>query len=790
MVIETGALSSPSDEEEKGTKEKLAQKERKRLIAHLGRMFARRYDIAVIPSRQKGFWACALDPKLTQEFIRYIEGERETLDDLPPNAFVPTQIIYDEPSAQKMPLEEITTLLHHEAGHAKYTDFRLMVEGQRGAKDEGHLPTSFWLTFEGIEDPRVNSLEGEESPAIDRQIRKNQAKDLNDRLTEKSLSSRPKMLQFTWDTFHVWLHGEPVPADLNVDPDVAEAVEKALPLVKQYFANTDVEERRLLQQQIWQVAKGLEAADIEQEKKKQMAKQMGKGESGQGEGQGQSTSGAGGQGEEIAPPAIPGGTDESQPQVQGGGSGQQPSPNGQSETGREGQDKGRGKQKKEKSREKFLDRIKDAVFGPQSKEEKPSQEEKKTKGRDENDLDLSKFSQEDLRQIEEAIENLTPEELQELTEKARENLDEKQKKALEGRIPKSLKLRKNKKTGQYEVTPQIADEKTQREAEKNYQEILNEVEKEEEEEREREEEERRQQEEAFRQLEKERREKFEMEKAGFDTETEREKFLIYQELEDSMTAAVRNFRQAIEKVVPRRKEGRFEGGFFTGPKFDRRDLVRKAPLGDEQFWQRQVEKPIGEPRLFIGLLVDNSGSMNGKKMEEARKTMIFFAKVSHQMGIPFMTVSFGDRAEIVKTFRQDFENGADRIKPKLIDATGASGGSTNLHQGLGLIIEQMNEERRRLADCHGLIFVITDGQANTGLVGSDLRNYIEENRGRLTFKAFGLSGNENERTGIQNFLNFYFGESNCAYPAGFEDLPDEAFRVLRTNLIRFKKYIT
>ena len=786
--------------------------ERKRLIAHLGRVFTRRYDIKVVPSKQKGLWACSLDPKISQEIGKYVEGERETLDDLPANAFVPTQIIYDEPSAQEMELEEITTLLHHEAGHAKYTDFKLMIEGQRKAKEEGHLPTSFWVTFEGIEDPRINSLEGEESPAIDRQIRTNQAKDLNERLTEKPLSTRPKMMQFAYNTFHVWLHDEPIPKELAVDTDVAEATEKVLPLVKQYFANTDTDERRLLQQQIWDIAKDLEAADIEQEKKKQMARQMGKGQQnqqgqaggqgegqpsagGQGEQQGQSSGGGSGtEDEEIAPPTIAGGAEEGQPQMQQGQTGQQSSQGqGQNKQSfstnkdqQQNQSSGKGERGENKSRENFLNRLRNKLFGPKGKGDDKQGEGENGEG-DQQEIDISKLSAEDLREIQQAIENLTPEEFEELTKAARQSIDEKQRKALEKELSKTLKLRKNKKTGEYEAVPQLSSDKEQRDAERDYQNALEEVEAAEGEEAASAERARQELEETLRRMDQERREKIEMQKAGFG-EDERDKFLLYQALENSMYANIRNFKQAIERVVPRKKEPRHESGYFSGPKFDRRELVKKAPLGNEQFWQRQVERPTGEPRLFIGLLVDNSGSMGGRKMEEARKTTIFFSKVCRDMGIPFMAASFGDDAKVIKEFKQDFDDPNERIKPKLIDATEAVGGSTNMHSGIEVTIESMNKERRRLPDCHGIIFVITDGGANRGLTGQQLRDYIDDNRGRLTFKAFGLSSNESERQQIQDYLNLYFGESNCAYPQTFEDLPDEAFRLLRTNLIQFQRF--
>ena len=751
MAIEAAEISANSFLRPSEEKPQISDREKRRMIVHLSKMFTRRYDLRVIPSGQKGLWACSTDPKYMQDIQSYVYGQRETLDDLPSEAFEPKQILYDAESAKDMSMEQITTILHHEAGHHKFTDFKGMIEGQKVAKDEGNLPTSYWLTFEGIEDPRVNSREGDESPAIDAQIRKNQAKDLQDRITESPLKDRPQMLQFAYDSFHYWLHGEGI--EEIKDTDVGKALEKAKPLLDQYFQNTDPEVRKILQKQIWDIAKPLEKQDIEDEKKRQMAQQKGV-QGGQGQPQagqdqqGEQQSGSG-QGEQIAPPSIPGG---------------------------KGQQKG------------FMDRLRESIFGSQDKSQQQNQDLQKPKQKKER-VDLSKLTPDQLQQIKEAIERLTPEEFAELEKKARERVDELQKEALEDELPQTLKLEKNKQTGEYQVVPQLSHEGQQKKAEADYQRMEKEVEAEEQAEYEAWEQQRALQEAIFRKQEELKRQKIEMEKAGFE-EGELDKFLLYQELERSMVGFVRRFKQAIEKVVPKRLEPRYEPGFFSGPKFDRRELIRKAPIGNEQFWQRQVDAPTGEPRLFIGLLVDNSGSMIGKKMEEARKTMVFFSKVCSDMGIPFMMASFGDDAEIVKIFRQDFEDPKERIKVKMIDATEASEDYTNLYSGVDLTIEAMNEQRRKIPDCHGLIFVITDGGANRGKTGTDLQDYIEENRGRLTFKGFGLSSGEGERQQIQNYLNLYFGESNCAYPQNFEDLPDEAFRLLRINLMQFQRFLS
>lgn len=727
--------------ENKDSKPKINRYERHRLIAHLGRTFARRYDIQVLPSRQKGLWACSLDPKINVEVHKYIDGKRDTLDDLPPEAFVPYQILYDAEAAEEMSMDEINTILHHEAGHAKYTDFRLMFEGQRQARDEGYLPTSFWLMFEGIEDPRVNNLEGEESPAIDRQIKTNQGNDLQKRLTEMPITDRPAFLQLAYNSFHYWLKGEPIKELENTE--VGILTETAKPLLQQYFQNTDIDERKILQKQIWDIVKDLEKQEVENEEIRQMAK------NGQ---QNQKSSG------------------QSQP----GGEGQLVDSSGPSPSS-EQQETQQGIPTKKHGIGELLYRLKNSF---------EKDEEEKTKEK----FDLSTLSEKEIEKIKESIENMSPEDKAKLTKIAKEIIDEAQKQALEEELSKILKFKKNKKTDQYEVELEVAEKDALEESENDYNEALQELEAEEQAEFNQLMEEKRIMEEKLEIEKAQRREKEKMQKQGFD-ENERDKFLLYQSLEDSMYTFIRNFKQAIEKVIPRKKEPIYESGYFSGPKFDRYDLVKKAPLGNEQFWRRQIEAATGEPRLFIGLLVDNSMSMSGKKIEEARKTMIFFAKVAHDMGIPFMASAFGQDAEVIKAFKQDFDNPSEKIKPKIIDATDASDDSTNLFAGIKITIGAMNEKRRIVSDSHGLIFVITDGGANAGLTGTALKSYIEENRGRLTFKAFGLSGSQNERNNIQNYLNDYFGEGNCAYPEGFEDLPNAAFRLLRINLMQFQKFL-
>lgn len=783
-------------------REEISLREKKRMIVHLARVFSRNYGLKVMPSGKKGLWACGIDKKVEPEVMKYVQGQRETLDDLPAEAFEPKRILYDESAIEDKKLSEITPILRHEASHAKRTDFRLMFEGQRMAKDDGFLPTTFWIMWEGMEDPRISNIEGRESRAIDAAIRKADVGELEKRLAEKPIGEYPMIMQFAYNSLNHWLRGESI-GELE-GTEVGEIFEKAKPLISQYMQNTDLEQRRGLQEQIWDIVKEIETKSKEKEELKEKIRQdnikpgnQGKGEDQQAQGQsgGQGKGeGSGGEGESQGIGVPSGETAEGKEQPE-------EKLNSDDAEAQDGQ-----KSSEEQQRESFLEKLRNLILGKRDKEknegqspnEAAAEEERVDQSKDSSEkeqkeekdqVDLTQFSQEQLDEIRQAIENLPPDEREKLSRRAREILDEMQKDAMKENMQNIFELERDKQTGNFQLKPRFASEQEEDAAEREFEETVQEVE-----EMERAENEQRLVDQQIRderqQFEAEqRRENIELENAGFDPETEREKFFVYRDLERAMQAHIRNFRSAMEKIVPRQGERKFEGHFYTGPKFDKRQLVRKLPIGDEKFWLRAQEVAEGKPRLFVALLIDNSGSMDGVKMQEARKSAIFFAEVLRDMEVPFMIESFGDSAETLKDFKENFDDASDRNKPRLIDGTDASGGNTNLHQGVEKVIDAMNNYRRIVPDSHGLIFVITDGGANRGLVGEELKDYVDEHKGRLTFKGFGLSRNEEERQEIQQYLNLYFGEQNCAYPQNFDDLPDEAFRLLRVNLMRFSRFI-
>lgn len=133
--------------------------ELKRKIGLIARVFSKTYDLGVYPSPQGG-WCCSIDEQHMEEIDRYLHGEVQTLDALPTDALKPKKIFYDVSDVEeKMTDDEVIGVTRHEIGHVNHSDFRLLLEGQRQAMDEGYLATSWASISNALEDPRVNNLE-------------------------------------------------------------------------------------------------------------------------------------------------------------------------------------------------------------------------------------------------------------------------------------------------------------------------------------------------------------------------------------------------------------------------------------------------------------------------------------------------------------------------------------------------------------------------------------------------------------------------------------------------------
>lgn len=100
------------------------------------------------------FWAAILPEAAAR--LRQTEVD---LDQVDKSLLTPDRIIYPEADLLNRPETYVFGVLRHEIGHLKYTDFRLLLEGQKFAQEENYQPLDFATLLNAVEDPRVNNLE-------------------------------------------------------------------------------------------------------------------------------------------------------------------------------------------------------------------------------------------------------------------------------------------------------------------------------------------------------------------------------------------------------------------------------------------------------------------------------------------------------------------------------------------------------------------------------------------------------------------------------------------------------
>ena len=396
------------------------------------------------------------------------------------------------------------------------------------------------------------------------------------------------------------------------------------------------------------------------------------------------------------------------------------------------------------------------------------------------DVDLSQLPPDLRRELERVLGALAQEIREELDKEAREALDRKQAEEYEKKNPRGLKTTVDRTSGKrvssLNAPPSESETEEIRDAINGFtqeQEAAGEAQAQrEEQERER----------RVRQELQSLMEKRDMLKNGFGQE-ERQHYLRFKELEGAMGGMIANFMRVLAEHLPKKEELEHGGEFYTGSRLNHDSIVRRAPVKDYKIYQRREVVPSQEPRMFVQLLIDNSGSMSGQKMEESLKTAIFWARVLKEFNIPFSVKLFGERVVEIMRFEHDYDLPRHRIKPRLVQLADASGGSTNIGEPLEMAQAEMKLARRRYPDCFGAVFVISDSGANRGKVGADLKSLIETMQKESLVMNFILTQTQDE----VNEARAYFGNKNVVAPASFKDLPAAAFRVLRVTMDRVLK---
>ena len=173
----------------------------------------------------------------------------------------------------------------------------------------------------------------------------------------------------------------------------------------------------------------------------------------------------------------------------------------------------------------------------------------------------------------------------------------------------------------------------------------------------------------------------------------------YSSVYDSISSVSKHLSKKLSNLLDDREIESTDSGYLMGQRFNARDVVHN----DGKYFSR-ITEPDGQLRVCFGILVDESGSMHGRKSLDARKATILLEDTLRKVGVPLMICGHttgGDDVLIRNYVDFDTNDGKDRYRLAEI-----KGMDNNID---GAAITYMGEKLLKRPEEQKVLIVISDG---------------------------------------------------------------------------------
>jgi Ca-activated chloride channel family protein len=173
----------------------------------------------------------------------------------------------------------------------------------------------------------------------------------------------------------------------------------------------------------------------------------------------------------------------------------------------------------------------------------------------------------------------------------------------------------------------------------------------------------------------------------------------------------------------------------------------------------EIEQPKGQSvQKNIIFVVDRSGSMSGKKIEQAKGALRFVLNNLNE-GDLFNIIAYDSTVESFKPELQRYNEGTRKAAIGFVEGIFA-GGSTNIDAALGAALGQLSDDSRP-----NYVVFLTDGLPTTGEKRESqiVENASKRNKGRTRLFSFGLGFDVNSRL-LDRLSRSCFGQSQYVRP--------------------------
>lgn len=179
-------------------------------------------------------------------------------------------------------------------------------------------------------------------------------------------------------------------------------------------------------------------------------------------------------------------------------------------------------------------------------------------------------------------------------------------------------------------------------------------------------------------------------------------------------------------------------------------------------------KPVPKTVVFV---VDRSGSMSGKKLEQAKAALKFVLE-NLRPGDLFNIIAYDSEVEAFRPELQRFDDASRRAALGFVEGLYA-GGSTNINAALTTALRQLQDTSRP-----NYVLFLTDGLPTTGVTNEMkiCENAREANRARARVFTFGVGFDVNARL-LERLARDSHGQGEYVRPN--EDIEDRVSRMYR-----------
>jgi Ca-activated chloride channel family protein len=178
------------------------------------------------------------------------------------------------------------------------------------------------------------------------------------------------------------------------------------------------------------------------------------------------------------------------------------------------------------------------------------------------------------------------------------------------------------------------------------------------------------------------------------------------------------------------------------------------------------------PQKTVEFVVDRSGSMSGKKIEQVRKALKFVLENLHE-GDLFNIIAYDSEVEAFRPELEKFNDTTRKAALGFVEGIYA-GGATNIDGAMKLALGQLKDSSRP-----NFVVFLTDGIPTTGVTNEAeiLKNVKEENQVHSRLFTFGVGYDVNSRL-LDKLARDNHGRSEYVRPN--EDIEDRVSRLYQS----------